>query len=194
MTPLSHGSSLVYALPIGKLQKNPAGSLLKKGQGTGMIYSANILLQKDSCPCPSRKSCVWEDNRLAKIRNELLLYCLKKNQKCGLRSSSVTCQRSKFNLLLRAVGLNVCCSWQQMLCMQTGGTQCTSLLVQMVEMKDGWSTSGYCFLAGAHMLQEKQICSVFLWVSELSQVWQGWLDFVQRDRNWEIIPSFLLFG
>lgn len=153
MTPLSHGSSLVYTLQVGKQQKNPAGSPWKKGQGTGAIHSANILLQNDSFPYPPRKSCVWEDNRLAKVRDELLL-------RCGLRSSSVTCQGSIFNLLLRAVGLNVFCSWQQM---QTGGTQCPSLLVQLErDTKEGWSTSGYCFLAGTPLLQEKQISSIFL--------------------------------
>lgn len=79
-------------------------------QGTGAIHSANILLQSDSFPYPSRKSCVWEDNRLAKVRNELLLYCLNKSQKCGLKSIlCVTCQGSIFNLLLRTVELNMFC-------------------------------------------------------------------------------------
>lgn len=102
---------------------------MKKGQGTGAIHSANVLLWNDSCPHPSSKSCVWEDNRLAKVRNELLL---NKSQERGLRSSSVTCQGSIFNLLLGALELNVFCPWQQ-----TGGTQCTSWLVQP-ERDEGW--------------------------------------------------------
>lgn len=65
-------------------------------EGTGAIPSAHILLQNDSCLYPSRKSCVWEDNRFAQVRNKLLLYCLKKSQKCGRRSSSVICQGSVF--------------------------------------------------------------------------------------------------